>query len=123
VVIRPVDGTASSVDTTAHTLTLTLTNSTNTQAVQWNSSTTFVGVTAATLANTAERVEGYLSGSTLIARTVSATSNMHTLMTMRLELYPIQSMQRVVLGLVIEVTIDTNWELFMFTVYKNKLPH
>lgn len=75
VVIRPVDGTASSVDTTAQTFTLTLTNSTNTQAVQWNSSTTFVGVTAATLANTAVRVEGYLSGSTLVARTVSATSN------------------------------------------------
>lgn len=75
VVIRPVDGTASSVDTTAQTFTLTLTNSTNTQAMQWNNSTTFVGVTPATLANTAVRVEGYLSGSTLVARTVSATSN------------------------------------------------
>jgi hypothetical protein len=75
VVIRPVDGTASSVDTTGQTFTLTLTNNTNTQAVQWNSSTTFNGVTAATLTNTAVRVEGYLSGSTLIARTVSATSN------------------------------------------------
>jgi Domain of unknown function (DUF5666) len=75
IVIRPVDGTASNVDTTAQTFTLTLTNSNTTQAVQWNSNTTFVGVTTATLANSTVRVEGYLSGSTLIARTISATSS------------------------------------------------
>ena len=74
VVIRPIDGSASSVDTTAQTFTLTLTNSSATQAVQWNSNTTFVGVTTATLANAPIRVEGYLSGSTLIARTISSTS-------------------------------------------------
>lgn len=75
VVIRPVDGTASNVDTTAKTFTLTLNNSTTTQAVQWNNSTTFVGVTTATLANSTVRVEGYVSGSTLVARTISATSS------------------------------------------------
>lgn len=74
VVIRPVDGTASSVDTTAQTFTLTLSNNSTTQAVQWNSNTTFVGVTTATLANSTVRVEGYLSGSTLIARTINSTS-------------------------------------------------
>lgn len=75
VVIRPVDGIASNVDTTAQTFTLTLTNNTTTQSVQWNSNTTFVGVTTATLANSTVRVEGYLSGSTLIARTISTTSS------------------------------------------------
>lgn len=74
VVIRPVDGTASGVDSTAKTFTLTLTNSTTTQAVQWNSSTTFVGVTADTLDKSTVRVQGYLSGSTLVARTVVNTS-------------------------------------------------
>jgi hypothetical protein len=74
VVIRPVDGTASGVDSTAKTFTLTLTNTTTTQAVQWNSSTTFVGVTAITLDKSTVRVEGYLSGSTLVARTVVNTS-------------------------------------------------
>ena len=74
VVIRPVDGKASVVDTTAKTFTLTLTNSTTTQAVQWNDNTTFVGVTAATLASTSVRVEGYLNGTTLVARSISATN-------------------------------------------------
>lgn len=74
-VIRPVDGTASNLDTTAQTFTLTLTNNSKTQSVQWNSNTTFVGVTTATLANSTVRVEGYLNGSTLIARTISTTSS------------------------------------------------
>lgn len=74
VVIRPVDGTASAVDATAKTFTLTLSSASTTQAVQWNSSTTFVGVTAATLANSTVRVEGYLSGTTLVARTISTST-------------------------------------------------
>lgn len=75
VVIRPIDGIASSVDTTALTFTLTLANSSTTQTVQWNSNTTFMGVTTSTLSNATVRVEGYLSGSTLIARTISVTSS------------------------------------------------
>ena len=75
VVILPVDGTATQVDTAAQTFTLGLVNSSSTQTVKWNSSTTFVGVTTATLANQTVRVEGYLSGSSLVARTVSLASN------------------------------------------------
>lgn len=74
VIIRPVDGNASNVDATAKTFTLTLTNATTTQAVQWNGNTTFWGVNVAELEKKDVRVEGYLSGSTLIARTVSLSS-------------------------------------------------
>ncbi|WP_310610872.1 DUF5666 domain-containing protein [Limnohabitans sp.] len=74
VVIRPVDGAASGVNTSSKTFTLTLTGSTTTQAVQWNDATTFVGVTIASLENKSVRVEGYMSGSTLVARVISAVS-------------------------------------------------
>jgi hypothetical protein len=73
-VIRPVDGTASKVDATAKTFTLTLNNNV-TQAVQWNSNTTFSGLTSSTLSNSVVRVEGYLSGATLVARTISSATN------------------------------------------------
>ncbi|WP_310626770.1 DUF5666 domain-containing protein [Limnohabitans sp.] len=75
VVIRPVDGTASNVDAAAKTFTLTLTGATTTQTVQWNDATTFVGVTATTLASTSVRVEGYLSGRTLVARNIMARNS------------------------------------------------
>jgi hypothetical protein len=76
VVIRPVDGSVSNVNTTAKTFTLTLTGATTTQAVQWNDTTTFIGVTTDTLATTGSvRVEGYLSGSTLVARTITAKNS------------------------------------------------
>lgn len=70
IVIRPADGVASSVDGTAKTFVLTA-NGRTPLHVQWTDSTTFVGVTAATLNNQQVRVEGYLSGSTLIARVIS----------------------------------------------------
>jgi hypothetical protein len=73
--IRPVDGVISSVDSTAKTFVLTPTNGTA-QTVQWNDNTTFAGVTAATLSTTTQkvRVEGYLNGTTLVARVVSTAS-------------------------------------------------
>lgn len=75
IIIRPVDGTASNVDTAAKTFSLTVTGATTTQSVQWNSSTTFVGVTPAALAGSTVRVEGYLSGTSLIARTISKVNS------------------------------------------------
>lgn len=74
--IRPVDGVISSVDSTAKTLVLT-TNRGTAQTVQWTDNTTFVGgITAATLSPTTQkvRVEGYLNGTTLVARVVSTAS-------------------------------------------------
>ena len=74
--IRPVDGVISSVDSTAKTFVLTPTRGTA-QTVQWTDNTTFVGgITAATLSPTTQkvRVEGYLNGTTLVARVVSTAS-------------------------------------------------
>jgi len=70
VLIRPFDGTVTTVDATAKAFTVTLTGSATAQAVQWNDNTTFVGVTSTTLSGKTVRVEGYLSGTTLVARSV-----------------------------------------------------
>lgn len=65
------EGTASSVDATARSFTLT-TGHAAVIAVQWSASTYFGGVTAATLAGKAVQVEGALTGTTLIASRVTA---------------------------------------------------
>jgi len=66
--IRPVDGTVASVD--AANKTFSLTTGSSTQSVQWSDTTTFVGVTADALSGKSLRVEGYLSGTTFVARVV-----------------------------------------------------
>lgn len=80
-VIRPADGTVSSVDANTKTFVLASTRNTTTSttSVQWNDTTTFVGVTASTLNTQKVRVEGYLSGTTLIARSVRAANTRHGL--------------------------------------------
>lgn len=70
IVIRPADGLVSSVDSTAKTFVLTQTGHAGVN-VQWTDSTTFVGITAATLNAQQVRVEGYLNGATLVARVIS----------------------------------------------------
>jgi hypothetical protein len=70
IVIRPADGVVSSVDSTAKTFVLTASGHTP-QNVQWTDSTTFVGLSAATLSTQQVRVEGYLNGATLVARVIS----------------------------------------------------
>lgn len=74
IIIRPVDGTISSVDSTAQTFALTPTGGSAT-TVHWTDSTAFIGVTTATMDTKQVRVEGYLSGSTLVARVVRATAS------------------------------------------------
>lgn len=74
IIIRPVDGTISSVDSTAQTFALTPTGGSAT-TVHWTDATAFIGVTAATMDTKQVRVEGYLSGSTLVARMVRATAS------------------------------------------------
>ena len=73
-IIRPADGVVSSVDSIAKTFVLTASGHTPLN-VQWaDSTTTFVGVTAATLSTLGTqqvRVEGYMSGTTLMARVIS----------------------------------------------------
>lgn len=71
--IRPMDGVASMVDTVAKTLVLTLSNG-GTQSAQWNDNTVFVGVTPTGLNAASLRVEGYLSNGILVARVVSSPS-------------------------------------------------
>lgn len=73
IVIRPIDGVVAAVNNTAKTFTLTLPNSTTTQTVQWVDSTTFVGLTSNTLNAATVRVEGYLNGTTLVARVISVS--------------------------------------------------
>lgn len=69
-VIRPVEGTIASVDTAGKTFSVTRENSSS-QAVQWDDTTTFQGLTAdSSLAGKSVHVEGYLSGTTLVARVV-----------------------------------------------------
>ena len=71
-VIRSQEGAASAVDLTAKTFTLTLNNSPRT--VQWNEATSFLGLVAPgstdTVGGKSVYVDGYLSGSTLVARVV-----------------------------------------------------
>jgi hypothetical protein len=69
-VIRPLEGTIASVDTTGKTFSLTRENSSS-QTVQWDDTTTFLGLTAdSSLASKTVHVEGFLSGTTLMARVV-----------------------------------------------------
>lgn len=67
---RPVDGVVSTVDSTAKTFVLTSIGYTP-LSVQWSDSTTFVGVTAATLNGRQVRVDGYTNAGALVARVVS----------------------------------------------------
>lgn len=76
-VIRSQEGTTAAVDLTAKTFTLTLTDtgaSPSTRTVQWNEATTFQGLVAPassdTLGGKAVHVDGYLSGSVLVARVI-----------------------------------------------------
>ena len=71
-VIRPLDGVASAVDLPAHSFTVS--SNSATQTVQWTDKTTFKGVTADTLNQASVRVEGYLSGSTWVARSIVNTA-------------------------------------------------
>jgi hypothetical protein len=66
--IRPLDGTVAAVDAMGKSFSLTLGSSS--QSVQWTDSTTWVGLTADTLSGKAVRVEGYLTGTVLMARVV-----------------------------------------------------
>ena len=72
-VIRSQEGAASAVDLTAKTFTLTLDNN-STRTVQWNEATSFLGMVAPgstdTVGGKSVYVDGYLSGSTLVARVV-----------------------------------------------------
>ena len=78
VLIRPMVGLATNVDTSAKTFVLTPTGSSSVQSVQWSDNTTFLGLTPATLANTSVRVEGYLNANMLVARTIANTNvNLH----------------------------------------------
>lgn len=72
-VIRPVDGTVSSVNTDARTLVLTLADS-STRTVGWNENTTFVNTTSSTLQGVSVRVECFMSGTTLMAKVVQAVN-------------------------------------------------
>lgn len=78
IVIRPADGVVSGVDSTAKTFVLTASGHTPLN-VQWTDSTTFVGLTAATLSTQQVRVEGYVSGTTLVARVISLPGAGHGL--------------------------------------------
>jgi hypothetical protein len=75
IVIRPKDGVASAVDTTAKTFVLTPSGE-SAITVQWNDKTTFVGVTAESLNTTQVRVEGYFANANntgnFVARVVRA---------------------------------------------------
>lgn len=64
--VRPQDGTVSDVSASAKTFSL------GSQTVQWNEQTAFVGTTSDTMSGQAVRIEGYLSGATVIARVISA---------------------------------------------------
>ena len=64
--VRPLDGTVSNVSASAKTFVL------GSQAAQWTDQTAFVGTTSETMSGQAVRVEGYLSGTTLIARVIAA---------------------------------------------------
>ncbi len=68
--VRPTDGTISNVNASASTFTL------GSQSGQWNDQTAFVGTTSATMSGQAVRVEGYQSGTMLIARVIAVKSAM-----------------------------------------------
>lgn len=68
--IKPLDGTVASVDSAAKTFSLTLGNSSS-QTVQWNDTTTFLGLSADTLVNKVVHVDGYTdSSNAFVARVV-----------------------------------------------------
>jgi len=71
--IRPVDGTVASADAASQTFSLMEDN--RSQSVRWTDTTTFVGVTADTLLGKMLRVEGFLDGTTLVARLVRLDDN------------------------------------------------
>ncbi len=74
-VIRPADGVVSSVNTTTKTFTLTAPGNAVVNTVLWSDTTTFVGLTSASLSTLLStqsvRVEGYVSNGNLVARVVS----------------------------------------------------
>lgn len=70
--IKPLDGTVTSVDPVAKTFSLTLSAGSTTQTVQWNDITTFLGLSADTLAGKVVHVDGYTdSNNAFVARVVS----------------------------------------------------
>lgn len=75
-VIRSLEGTVASVDTTAKTFSLTLSAS-NSRTVQWNDNTTFLGVSAnAALASKEVHVDGYIDNlNVFVARVVRLDDN------------------------------------------------
>jgi hypothetical protein len=78
VLIRPMVGLATNVDTSTKIFVLSTAGSSSVQSVQWSDNTTFLGLTPATLANTSVRVEGYLNANILVARTIANTNvNLH----------------------------------------------
>ena len=74
--IKPYEGKVASVNSTAKTFSLTL-SSGSTQTVQWNDTTTFNGLTAATLQDQTVHVDGYTDSTTntFVARVVSLDSD------------------------------------------------
>lgn len=74
--IRPLDGTVAMVDAAGKSFSLTV--GSTAQSVQWTDSTTFVGLTADTLSGKSVRVEGYLSGTVLMARVVRLDDDVAT---------------------------------------------
>lgn len=73
--IKPLDGTVSSVDATAKTFSLTVSGSSSStstsQTVQWNDVTTFLGLSADTLAGKLVHVDGYTdTNNAFVARVV-----------------------------------------------------
>lgn len=80
IVIRPLSGSVSNLDSSAKTFALNRRNGNTTQTtVRWTDTTAFVGVTADTLDAKQVRVEGYLSGTTLVARSVRVIGSGQTM--------------------------------------------
>jgi hypothetical protein len=73
-------GSVSNLDSSAKTFALNRSHGYTTQTtVRWTDTTAFVGVTADTLDTKQVRVEGYLSGTTLVARSVRVIGSGQTM--------------------------------------------
>lgn len=74
ILIKPKDGVVSTVNATSKTFVLTDANN-QTSTVQWTDTTTFMGLTSATLDASTVRVEGYSSNGTFIARVIGIANS------------------------------------------------
>lgn len=69
ILIKPKDGVISAVNATAKTFVLS-DNDNQSLTVQWTDTTTFIGITSATLDASSVRVEGYVNNGNFIARVI-----------------------------------------------------